>query len=550
MTSISVLKFSRQCAIAMVLSILAIGLPLTGQAQSGISMTVAPTLVELNMEPGEVWRSSVKVINTNTFPLRIAATPAHFAATGERGQGNAIPVDQVPTDEPLLVNWVTVETSQLKIPPGQSRSVPFVIEAPADASPGSHFAALQISTRPPENAPETSLRTAQVISSLLFVRVAGAIDEAGQIRSFTTTNSFGTEPETEMTLRFENSGNVHVRPVGEIVIRNLWGTERGRIPVNYNTSFGNALPETIREYNFAWSKEPSLLDIGYYSAEVSLAYGVEARQFDTARSGFWVVPIKPLLILLATIFGIIAFIVFVSRWYISQLLAQAGVTSLDTLRENSRSGMVSARTRKHDLDLATGAGSATADLPTNRSRRTQLGPRLIALGQRTLARGREVWSLMGPSARRGLVLIVGLLIISVVVTIAFVRGNYDPGYQATVGYADQAVTYNAEEIAFFQQPGMTPRTLQSDAAYEVVLVNTSKSVGAAGRLAADLVAEHPVVSLQANPEQSRERTVILFPASLQAEASLLSEALGGALLSTVTVPTSTIRVYIGADTTW
>ncbi len=517
-------------------------------AQSGVSITVAPTLVELNMEAGEVWRSSIKVVNTNTFPLTVSTIPAHFAPTGERGQGSVVPESEVPNDEELLVNWLTVENTEITILPGQSAQVPFIIETPPDAAPGSHFGALQVSTVPPLSAQQVGLNTSQVISSLLFVRIAGDITEAGDIRSFTATDSWQTEPRTELTVRFENTGNVHVRPVGEIVIRNIWGTERGRIPVNYNTSFGNALPGTIREYQFAWSKEPSLLDIGYYAAEVSLAYGVSARQFATSQTGFWVIPLQPLAVLGVVIFTIIGFIVFVSRWYISQLLAQAGVPSLHSLRQPTVIHHRADRPDGHDLNLS--ASSNDEPLEHIKPTRPAWYQRSAAYAQETTAAALHVWRLMSQTAKR-VTFIGGIVLLFLIVTAILVaRNNYDPGYRATVGEASQAVTYNAEEIAFFQQPGMQPALLVDEAAYTIVITNTSKEAGSAGRLAATLVPAFPVTTLDADASETRPRTVIVFPVSLQAEAVALSEQLNGALLSAVDSATSTIRVYVGADTTW
>jgi hypothetical protein len=181
-------------------------------ADTGVSITLAPTLVELGMAPGEIWRSNLKVINTNTFPLQLYVEPAHFAATGERGQGTVVPIRDIPEHESLLVHWIRAEEPSIVVPPGESRDIPFTVAVPDDASPGSHFAALQVSTVPPDVTNAAGLSTAQVISSLLFVRVAGDVTEAASVRSFTAEHSFGTEPSTQLSLRIQNDGNVHVQP--------------------------------------------------------------------------------------------------------------------------------------------------------------------------------------------------------------------------------------------------------------------------------------------------------------------------------------------------
>ena len=180
------------------------GLTTATLAQStggAVSITVAPTLVELSMAPGVIWRSSVKVINTNPFPLQIFTEPAHFSPVGEAGQSSVVPLSAVPEDESLLVSWIEMEADTFTIAPGASVQVPFIISTPEEAAPGSHFAAIQISTVPRESTNSTGLNTAQVISSLLFVRVEGAITESAHIRTFTSTNSFSVAVSyTHLTL--------------------------------------------------------------------------------------------------------------------------------------------------------------------------------------------------------------------------------------------------------------------------------------------------------------------------------------------------------------
>lgn len=522
------------CLVFTALTCVFIANPVQAQVRgSGVSITVAPTLIELGTQPGEIWRSSLKVVNTNTFPLTVYVEPAHFAPAGEQGQGNIVPHSAIPDDEPVLANWITVPEEVATIEPGKSTSVPFIVETPDSAAPGSHFAALQVSTVPSSRATTVGLNTAQVISSLLFLRVTGDIEEAGTIRSFTATNAFQSVAKSELQVRFENTGNSHVQPIGEIVITNMWGSERGRIPVNINTSFGNALPKTIRAYDFAWQRKPGLLDIGYHTAAVTLAYGSEEKQFASAKTGFWVIPIKPILFTLFGIVAIISVLMLISRWYIRRLLAQAGVSSLQSLQKPSAS-------TQHDLDLVQARLEARTAIPSDTwwgvvSRRLRVTLRAAVNQTRTL------WHLLPIRARWGVVAVTALLLVGLAVLLQLSSANQ--GYEATIGADNQSVTYNAEEIAFFQQPGMAPDKLTTDLKYQIILYNASREPGLAGRYAAELIDEFPITALKTASDR-RARSVIIFPAELQAEAVALSEVLPGALLSATDSATTSIRVYL------
>ena len=168
-------------------------------------------------------------------------------------------------------------------------------------------------TKPPQNQTgQTRLQTSQMVTSLFFAKIAGDISESGSIREFATVKTLSGEPEATFSLRFENRGNVHLQPQGDIRIYNMWGQERGVIPINQQSQFGNVLPDSVRKYVFTWKGEWSPADIGRYRASVALAYGTEARQFASAETYFWVLPV---MLILGVVLGLIIFFGLVT-WFV------------------------------------------------------------------------------------------------------------------------------------------------------------------------------------------------------------------------------------------
>jgi hypothetical protein len=90
--------------------------------------------------------------------------------------------------------------------------------------------------------------------------------------------------------------------------------------INQKTNFGNVLPQTTRRFEFSWSGEESPLDIGLYSAVVTLGYGEDSKQNTSATTYFWVVPIVPVSITLAIFIAFIALITWFIRRYIRRAL--------------------------------------------------------------------------------------------------------------------------------------------------------------------------------------------------------------------------------------
>lgn len=308
--------------VGMYLSILT-GTTVHAQSQS---LSVTPPLFQISIEPKSVVQSMVRVINPNDFPLTVYSEIVNFVPDGEQGTGMFVPVIEEEARNATIAEWIEMPAGPFVIPEGQTQEIPFYIEVPEDAAPGGHFAAILISTEPPEtDAGPLALKTTQTVTSLFFARIEGDVRELADIREFSVTERSIELPEAEFSLRFQNKGNVQVQPKGTIIISNMWGTERGIIPVNHDTLFGNVLPGSTRDFRFLWKGEQSLADIGRYKAVATLAYGQDGVQSVSAITYFWVIPITGTLITLISLAAIISLITWMIRLYIRRMLMLAGV---------------------------------------------------------------------------------------------------------------------------------------------------------------------------------------------------------------------------------
>lgn len=296
--------------------------PFLVSAQEGITLSLTPPFFQLTINPGETWSSSIKVVNVNDFPLTLYASVVNFEATGENGRGKFTPLLSEDPDykKASLAGWIDVTDGPIVVAPGESVKVPFSINAPADASPGGHYAAILIGTEPVSNPEEGSyISVSSLISSLIFARVSGDVVESGDIREFSTEHTFYKKPDVSLSLRFENNGNVHLLPQGEITIYNMWGKERGNIPVNQRTDLGNVLPHSIRNFKYDWTGEDTPFEAGRYTAVATLSFGSDTRQNVSRTISFWVVPIVPVL----SILGSFVVLVFIITWFIRRYIRRA-----------------------------------------------------------------------------------------------------------------------------------------------------------------------------------------------------------------------------------
>jgi len=293
------------------------GFSFVSAAEEKLSLTVTPPLIKINISPGEVWSSSVKIVNNNPRDLQVFASVMDFKSGQEGGIVFIRDKDSLAGEKFLLSQWIEISSDPILIPAYQSRQVPFRINVPLDAEPGGKYATILVGTGPAtEDIPGTGIRISTLVSSLILANVRGEVIEAARIREFSTEKTFYQEPEVRFTLRMENTGNVHIQPQGEIRIFNFWGKERGMISINHKTEYGNVLPQSVRKWNFTWQGEESLLEAGRYKAVLTLFYGNEAKQTVTRTVYFWVVPLVPTVGILGGIFLFFAFTFLMIRIYI------------------------------------------------------------------------------------------------------------------------------------------------------------------------------------------------------------------------------------------
>jgi len=296
----------------------------------GLSVTVTPPLFQLTIGPGESWSSELKVVNSNPYDVTYYAQVVDFVAQGEGGQSSFVPLMSPPpgeaTSTATLASWIDVPQRSFTVPRGTSGAVPFTIHVPMDATPGGHYAAILIGTEPGSRVVGgPSMRISSMVSTLFFVRIKGEVIESGRIREFRTLDELYQTARADFILRFENTGNSHLRPQGTVSIYNMWGRERGKILLNETGEFGNALPQTTRRYEFSWESDGGVFDIGRYRAEATLTFGQDQKQNTTYATYFWVIPIRPVATTVVLFITLITLITLLIRRYVRRSLALHGV---------------------------------------------------------------------------------------------------------------------------------------------------------------------------------------------------------------------------------
>jgi hypothetical protein len=288
---------------------------------SSLALTITPPLMKINMEPGESFATAVKVVNNNNYPVTVYAKTVDFTDNGSGGIKFLDNSDTAATPENqniYLSRWIALSQEKQDLPPFQTATFSFSIDVPAAAAPGGHYAAILIGTNPPAAAARgTEVKVSSYLSSLILARVAGAVEEKGAIREFIFADRIYQGGKGNFRVRFDNLGNVHLAPTGEIQIFDVFGRPKGNIRVNVTTdNSGNILPKSERTWNnLVWAGDDFLL-INRYRAELSLSFGEQAKQTEFATFFFWGFNWRFLAIIGGAILLLLIFTVLFTRFYI------------------------------------------------------------------------------------------------------------------------------------------------------------------------------------------------------------------------------------------
>lgn len=287
----------------------------------GMTLSIAPPMIKNNVNPGQIWKSSIKVVNNNPTDIEVYTQVLDFKSGDNGGTVEFLPVlsEKEKEDKVRLSSWIVMENEKMLIPAFKSVDVSFIIDVPKGAEPGGHYAAILVGTKPPKDKLEGSVvKISSMLSSLILLSVSGDIKEEGRIREFSTDKGFYFEPKVDFKVKFENLGNVHIQPQGEIRIYDLFGKTKEVMTLNHKSEFGNVLPGNTRTWDFSWKGNGSLTEMGRYKAQLFLSYGSKEKETIDQTLFFWVIYLKPLLIIGGIFLFLFLLIVFSIKTYIKR----------------------------------------------------------------------------------------------------------------------------------------------------------------------------------------------------------------------------------------
>jgi len=278
--------------------------------------SLSPTIFDLKLAPGESATYQIKLFNETSETIYIDGSIEKFIPQGETGAAQILPFDV--TDQ--SINWLKLPNNSLVLKPDEEISVPVIIDVPRTADIGGYYLAVMWQSAPnPQSTKSDQTLISSRVGSLVLLEVTGEVNHNLEIVDFDFKNNskFYLNRPVDFFLRLRNSGSVHERPQGSIVIKNFFGQTIEALDINFARSA--ILPNTTRIFEVAWAKNSELyplkkifnFTIGFYSAKVIIDYG-DNQSLISEPIYFWVIP-WPILILTLIIIIIVIILIKVFK---------------------------------------------------------------------------------------------------------------------------------------------------------------------------------------------------------------------------------------------
>jgi len=298
---------------------------------------ISPATIEETLDAGTSKQYEIEIQNLNSVDQEYFL----FTRNISRVEAGGVPVFANSNLEETgfeLADWVTLPFDQLIVPAGGQSVVPFQMNVPENAAPGSHFGGVFISAEPPEME-SSGASVGYQVANILSIRVSGEANETATIRQFSTNRFLYGTQEVDFNVRVENAGNVLVRPSGPLEIYNSLGRKVDTIP--FNDDRAGVFPGDTREFaEIKWIGDS--VGFGRYEAVLSAGYGEDgARKTMSSTVSFWILPLG----IIGPAAGILAVLLLITiigvRMYIKRALAQMNAGRRMVRRKNQTSSSLS-----------------------------------------------------------------------------------------------------------------------------------------------------------------------------------------------------------------
>ncbi|MFD3934638.1 WxL protein peptidoglycan domain-containing protein [Streptomyces sp. NPDC058611] len=257
-------------------------------ADGGSSWSVRPAgtadraAFVMDSAPGTVVKDAVRISNLSDAPLSFQVYGSDAYNTPRDG---ALAYRQAGEAQSGLGGWLSLDTNALVIPPGRAADIPFTLNVPADATPGSHVGGIVALNNAVEQAGEAAgvdVGIQRAIAVRIQLTVEGPLTPGLAVRSVRVHHLPGGAPfagaRATLTYTVVNTGNAALRPTVSPRVSGLFGLRHSAFA---DRTLPLLLPGQSADLSADWPDAPG---VDYLTATVRVtAPGLPATTAQSSR---------------------------------------------------------------------------------------------------------------------------------------------------------------------------------------------------------------------------------------------------------------------------
>ncbi|MDE2025396.1 MAG: hypothetical protein KGJ07_02805 [Patescibacteria group bacterium] len=228
--------------------------------EAGLNLTASPTSYDLVAAPETTLHETLRIRNNTDTPVNLTVSLKKLVADAN---GQITLQDFQKGDD--YAQWISIENASISARLREWVDIPFTLTVPNTAAFSYYWAIVvsQTNQHTTLTGPQAKITGAVAIPVLLAIRKNGLVF-SGSITSFQSSQNFYEYLPATFNLTFKNSGNVHIKPRGNIFITDWTGKQVDTI--GFNTASANVLPGSQRTFTTIW-------DNGFITSEEKIEDG-------------------------------------------------------------------------------------------------------------------------------------------------------------------------------------------------------------------------------------------------------------------------------------
>lgn len=247
-------------------------------------ITISPPFSEIVItEAKNTADFEVKITNGSQKDVSFRIRVVDFGSLDEAGGVAFLGLSKSQVEQKYgLASWISLENDWATIPVGETKEIRGKILNRESLSPGGHYGALIFRYDDQTESNESKVDLNQMFASLIYVKKTGGEKYELKLNRIEIKNNFWGMP-SNFGLRYQNAGNVHLVPIGKVVITDKKSTELAKGIINVDHSI--VLPESFRVFKTAITQEKSFVWPGKYKLEIWSRYDGK-EDFEIKKTDF------------------------------------------------------------------------------------------------------------------------------------------------------------------------------------------------------------------------------------------------------------------------